>query len=96
MISDRGNRCRRLFFEVFAFPLCKAQFLGDGLDNRRGAPNCSVRLCFQNSYIFVNLLCSVRHYNGVGDIGALILMAQGGLVRAPIIFKICFADFFSC
>ncbi len=50
MVSDRGDRClfflccRRLFFQVFAFPVCKAQLIGDWLENRRGAPKCSVRL----------------------------------------------------
>jgi hypothetical protein len=41
MVSDRGYRClfnfycgRHLFFEVFPFPLCKAQFIGDWLENR--------------------------------------------------------------
>ncbi len=80
MVSDRGNRClfnflcgRRLFFEVFPFPICKAQFIGDWLENRRGAPN---------------------------------LLADGAPVSpsanrqcwpdnsTPIIFKLCFVDFF--
>ncbi len=30
------------FFNVFPFPLCKAQLLGDWYENRRGAPKCSV------------------------------------------------------
>ncbi len=34
----------RLVFNVFPFPVCKAQLIGDWLENRRGAPNCSVRL----------------------------------------------------
>ncbi len=34
-----------------------------------------------NSNIFVNFLCSVRHYNGVGGKSTLILFAQGGSVR---------------
>jgi hypothetical protein len=63
------------------FPVFKAQFIGDSLENRRGAQNCSVRLFFQNSNIFVNFLCSVRHYNGAGGIDALILLAQCGSVR---------------
>ncbi len=36
MISDRGDRClftflssRRLLFNVFSFPVCKAQLIGD-------------------------------------------------------------------
>jgi hypothetical protein len=49
--SYRGDRCllnflcgRRLFFSVFLFPVCKARLIGDWLENRRSAPNCSVRL----------------------------------------------------
>jgi hypothetical protein len=37
-----------------------------------------------SSNIFVNFLCSVRHYNGVGGKSALILLAQGGSVREYI------------
>ena len=47
MVSDCGDQslftfscCRRLFFEVFPFPVCKAQIIGDWYENRRGAPNC--------------------------------------------------------
>jgi hypothetical protein len=47
MVSDIGDRClfnfecgRCLFFNVFPFPVCKAQLIGDWLENRRGAPNC--------------------------------------------------------
>ncbi len=36
VVSDRGDRClfiflkrRRLFFNVFTFPVCKAQLIGD-------------------------------------------------------------------
>ena len=28
------------FFNVFPFPVCTAQFIGDWLENKRGAPNC--------------------------------------------------------
>jgi hypothetical protein len=50
-VSDRGDRClfafkfcRRLFFNVFPFPFCKAQLIGDCLENRRGAPNTIILL----------------------------------------------------
>jgi hypothetical protein len=50
MVSDRGDRCMfaflfccHLFFNVFPFPFCKAQLIGDWHENRRGAPNCLVR-----------------------------------------------------
>jgi hypothetical protein len=36
MVSDRGDRClfnflcsRRLFFNIFPFPVCKAKLIGD-------------------------------------------------------------------
>ncbi len=32
-----------VFFNVFRFPLCKAQLIGDWYENRHGAPKCSVR-----------------------------------------------------
>ncbi len=35
------NVGRRLFFNVFPFPVCKAQLIGDWLANRRRAPNCT-------------------------------------------------------
>ncbi len=51
IVSDRGDRClfnflcdRRLFFNVFPFPVYNAKLIGDWLENRRSAPNCSVRL----------------------------------------------------
>jgi hypothetical protein len=41
MVSDRGDRClftfkccRRLFLEVFPFPVCNAQLIGDCPENR--------------------------------------------------------------
>ncbi len=47
LVSDRGDLClftflcwSCLFFEVFPFPVCKAQIIGDWYENRRGAPNC--------------------------------------------------------
>ncbi len=47
--SDPGHRCLfnflcdpRLFFNVFPFPVCNAKLIGDLLENRRSAPNCSV------------------------------------------------------
>ncbi len=32
------------FCNVFPFPICKAQLIGDWYEYRRGAPNCSLRL----------------------------------------------------
>jgi hypothetical protein len=57
IVSDRGDRClfnflcdRRLFFNVFPFPICNAKLIGDWLENRRSAPNCLVRLFLFFSY----------------------------------------------
>jgi hypothetical protein len=46
MVPDSGDRClftflssRRVFLNVFLFPFCKAQLIGDKHENRQGAPN---------------------------------------------------------
>jgi hypothetical protein len=64
-----------LFFEIFPFPVCTAQFIGDWLENRRGTPN---------SFKFILLYVRCAISNGAGGI------------CAPKIFKLSFADFFSC
>jgi hypothetical protein len=57
-----------IFFNVFPFPVCKAQLIGDWYENRRGAPKCLVRFFLfcppiGNFYMyfvpnkFVNFLC---------------------------------------
>jgi hypothetical protein len=50
MVWDRGDRClfvflccRRLFFNVFSFSVCKAQLIDNWGKNRQGAPKCLVR-----------------------------------------------------
>jgi hypothetical protein len=43
---------RRLFFNVFKFPVCKAQLIGEWDENRCGAPKCSVRLFFKLFYVW--------------------------------------------
>ncbi len=57
MIPDCGDRCqftfqcsRHLFFSVFPFPVCKAQFIGDWYENRRGAQNTFIFLTIRHSY----------------------------------------------
>jgi hypothetical protein len=55
-------------------------FVGDWLENRRGAPNC-LKLFLLNKVVFGAPL-PIRNGAGPGGIGA------------PIIFKLCFADFF--
>jgi hypothetical protein len=56
MVLDHGDRCLftvlcycRLFFNVFPFPLCIAQLIGDWYENKHGALKSSVRF-----------FCSVR------------------------------------
>jgi hypothetical protein len=51
MAPDRGDRClftfewaHHLFFNVFPFPVCKAQLIGDWLENGQGAPNTIILL----------------------------------------------------
>ena len=46
VVPDRGDRClfiflwnRHLFCNIFPFPVCKAQLIGDWHENRWGAPN---------------------------------------------------------
>ena len=51
MLSDRGDQClftflycRRLFLNIFPFPVCKAQLIGDWYENKRGAPSTIILL----------------------------------------------------
>ncbi len=53
MVLDRGDRClftflssRRVFLNIFPFPVCKAQLIGDWYENRRGALNTIIFLIF--------------------------------------------------
>jgi hypothetical protein len=41
---------RRLLCNVFPFPVCKAQLIGDWYENKGGAPNTSIFLIFLHSY----------------------------------------------
>jgi hypothetical protein len=70
MVSDHGDRC--LFFNIFPFPVCKAQLIGDWHENRRGALKCSVRLCLNFFFVlssnrrcepivYVYVLCAKDH-----------------------------------
>ena len=64
---DRGDRClftfnwaRRLFCNVFPFPVAKAQLIGNWYENRRGAPNTSIFLIFCHSYWRTDVPCANR------------------------------------
>jgi hypothetical protein len=57
MVPHRGDRCqfiflcsRRLFFNVFPIPVCKAQLIGDLYENRQGAPNTIIFLIIRQYY----------------------------------------------
>ena len=75
VVPDRGDGClfiflcsRLLFCNVFPFPVCKARLIGDWLENRRSARNCSVRLflfflsCLLRILTFLYIFC-VRSAN---------------------------------
>jgi hypothetical protein len=65
MVSDRGDRCLfiflsclRLFLNVFPFPVCKAQLLGDWYEHRRGAPNTIIFPIIRQYYWRTNVPCA--------------------------------------
>jgi hypothetical protein len=79
------NVGRRLFFNVFPFPVCKAQLIGDWLANRRGAPNCLVRLFLKPQstvHIFIEYhsLCPLV---GFGTLPPSLLQASVQLPTEP-------------
>jgi hypothetical protein len=68
MVPDRGDRClfiflwaRRLFCEVFPFPVCKAELIGDWYENRRGAPNTINFLIMRQYYWRTDAPCANRN-----------------------------------
>ncbi len=57
VVPDRGDQClfiflwsRRFFFNVFPFPVCNAQLIGDWYENRRGAQNTIMFLIMRQYY----------------------------------------------
>ncbi len=40
-----------VFFNVFLFPVCKAQLIGDWLENRQGAPNTIILLIIKHKEV---------------------------------------------
>ncbi len=65
MVPDRGNRClfiflcsRRLFFNLFPFPVCKAQLIGYWYENRLGAPNTIISLIIRQYYWRTDIPCA--------------------------------------
>ncbi len=51
---------RRLFCNVFPFPVCRAQLIGDWYENRRGAPNTIIFLIFRQYYWRTDAPCANR------------------------------------
>jgi hypothetical protein len=49
---------RRLFCNVFPFPVGKAQLIGDWYENRRGAPNTIIFLIFRQYYWRTDTPCA--------------------------------------
>jgi len=81
MVTDRGDWCLfiflcclRLFLNVFPFPVCKAQLLGDWYEYRRGAPNTIIFLI-------------IRQYIGAPMYPAPIVMADR--TQKKIIGSLC-------
>ncbi len=68
VVPDRGDRCLfiflwscRLFCNVFPFPVCKAQFIGDWYENRRGARNAIIVLIIRQYYWRTDSPCANRN-----------------------------------
>jgi hypothetical protein len=56
VVPTRGDRCLfiflrscRLFCNIFPFPVCKAQLIGDWYENRRGSQNMIISLQSANT-----------------------------------------------
>ena len=65
VVPDRGDRClfillwsRRLFCNVFPFPVCKAQLIGDWYENKGGAPNTIIFLTIRQYYWRTDVPCA--------------------------------------
>ncbi len=65
VVPDRGDRClfiflwsRRLFFNVFPFPVCNAQLIGDWYENRWGERNTINFLIIRQYYWRTDAPCA--------------------------------------
>ncbi len=65
VLPDHGDRClfiflwsRRLFFNVFLFPVCIAQLIGDWYENGCGARNTIIFLIIRQYYWRTNAPCA--------------------------------------
>ncbi len=98
VVPDHDDRClfiflwsRRLFCNVFPFPACKAQLIGDWYENRRGARNTIIFLIIRQYYWRNDAPCA--NSNGWPNTkknywrtvpGQHCLLAEGTLVRQYI------------
>ncbi len=65
VVPDRGDRflfiflwSRRLFCNVFPYPVCKAQLIGDWYENRQGARNTIILLLIRQYYWRTDVPCA--------------------------------------
>ncbi len=65
VVPDRGDRClffflwsRRLFCNIFPFPVCKAKLIGDWYENRQGALNPIIFLTIRQYYWRTDAPCA--------------------------------------
>jgi hypothetical protein len=100
MVPDCGDRClflflcsHRLFFNLFPFPVCKAQFNGDWYENRLGALNTIIFLIIRLYYWRTDIPCANIMADRTGKKnywrsmpGQLCLLAEGD-IGAPIYWR---------
>ena len=65
VVPTRGDRCLfiflrscRLFCNIFPFPVCRAQLIGDWYENRRGAQNTIIYLTIRQYYWRTDAPCA--------------------------------------
>ncbi len=65
VVPDRGDQCmfsflwsRRLFCNVFPYPVCKAELIGDWYANRQGAQNTIIFLIIRQYYWRTDVPCA--------------------------------------
>jgi hypothetical protein len=103
VVPDHGDRClfiflrsRRLFCNVFPYPVSKAQLIGDWYENRQGGPNCSVRL-FETCRMYAStppalLTCRMFLFQRANILAHRCPpppIGNGDQARAPIFFFSC-------
>jgi hypothetical protein len=91
VVLDRGDRClfiflwsRRLFCNIFPFPVCKAQLIGDWYENRQGAPNPIIFLSIRQYYWRTDAPCA--NSNG----GPNTKKNTGKIIGSPCLVRIAY------